>query len=303
MADFRISPELAERAFSSPRFEVLGKLDTDIATVSTWDRTMSRRTRILVPVDVQAYVVPEGGAEETVAVTGDVERDTAPFAVGTPKAPGVHLHWAMPDALLRADHDEESRSPVLPPLPDQWVVVRTLQPDGQRQVLATGWVVDARTATVTALPAFTGPATGLGEDVPDPVTGFTFGVEWTSSYAGSDRRFTFHDTLADLPALREAAQARFHGDQAVYTVAGWWSDESRDPLTGARGPAALDSVLAGLGWRVDHDADDSAHEPEDSREQRMMRQPSPARTLSSAAGPRAPVSGSRDSSLHQPATV
>ena len=25
MADFRISPELAERAFSSPRFEVLGK--------------------------------------------------------------------------------------------------------------------------------------------------------------------------------------------------------------------------------------------------------------------------------------
>ena len=151
MVDFRISPELAERAFSSPRFEVLGKLGTDVATVGTWDRSMSRRTRILVPVDVQAYVVPRGGAEETVAVSGDLETDPAPFAVGTPKEPGVHLHWAMPDALLRADHDDETRSPVLPALPDQWVVVRTLQPVGQRQVLATGWVVDARTRVVTAL--------------------------------------------------------------------------------------------------------------------------------------------------------
>jgi hypothetical protein len=272
MTDFRISPELAERAFSSPRYEVLGKLDTDVATIGTWDRTMSRRTRILVPVDVQAYVVPPGGSEETVPIVGDVQSDPAPFAVGTPKKPGVHLHWAMPDALLRAEHDEATRSPVLPVLPDQWVVVRTLQPVGQRQVLATGWVVDARTRVVTGLSSFTGPIADLPVDAPDPLTGFTLGVEWTSSYAGSERRFTFHDTLEDLPALAEAAKTSFHGDQAVYTVAGWWSDESRDPLTGARGPAALDSVLAGLGWRVDHDADDVAHEPTDSREQRMMKQ-------------------------------
>ncbi len=272
MADFKISPELAERAFSSPRYEVLGKLDTDIATIGTWDRTMSRRTRILVPVDVQAYVVPPGGSEETVPVVGDVQTDPAPFAVGTPRPPGVHLHWAMPDALLRAEHDEASSSPVLPVLPDQWVVVRTLSPEGRRQVLATGWVIDARTQAVTPLSGFTGPVAGLPADTPDPLTGFSLGVVWTSSYAGSEGRFTFHDPLEDLPALAQAAQTTFHGDQAVYTVAGWWSDESRDPLTGARGPAALDNVLAGLGWRVDHDADDVALEPEDSREQRMMTQ-------------------------------
>ncbi|MFC7496389.1 MULTISPECIES: hypothetical protein [unclassified Nocardioides] len=272
MDDFRISPELAEKAFSSPRFEVLGKLDVDVATIGTWDPTMSRRTRILVPVDVQAYVVPEGGVEETVAVTGDRDTDPAPFAVGAPKAPGVHLHWAMPDALLVADHDEETRTPRLPHLPDQWVVVRTLQPVGQRQALATGWVIDARTQVVTPLASFTGVAGDLPPEAPPGITGFTFGVEWTSSYAGSERRLTFHDSLEDLPKLASAAQTGFHGDQAVYTVAGWWSDESLDPLTGARGPAALDSVLAGLGWRVDHDADDAAHASSDGRERRMMKQ-------------------------------
>ena len=35
-------------------------------------------------------------------------------------APGVHLHWSMPDALTRAGHDDS-----MPALPNRWAVHRT----------------------------------------------------------------------------------------------------------------------------------------------------------------------------------
>ena len=264
MTDFKISTELAEKALMSARFDLLGKLGIDVATIATWDPTLSRSDRILVPVDVQAYVVPAGGAPEepTLDLTGNREADPAPFADGRPREAGVHLHWAMPDSLLIARTDTATKSPVLRVLPDQWVVVRTLQPNGGRQLLATGWVVDARTRTVTALRSYTGPG-GVPDGQPQQLDGFTFGVEWTASYGGARGRFTFHDALDDLEALGKAAPHGFAGDQAVYTVAGWWSDDSRDPLTPARGTAALDAVLSGLGWRVDHDADDAARQDAD----------------------------------------
>lgn len=275
MADFRIDRELSERALASPRFDVVGTFDTDIATIGTWDRFLSRRTRILVPVDVQAYVVgdPASGAvpEQTVDVTGDPATDPRPLEPGQAKPAGVHLHWAMPDTLLLAEPDEATRKPRLDPLPDQWVVVRTLQPTGHRQVLATGWIVDSRTGTVTPLATFSGPVSPLPDGAIDPVDGFSLGVDWTASYAGARGRFTFHDPLTDLADLRKAATQGFHGGQAVYTVAGWWSEESRDPLAGARGVASLDSVLAGLRWRVDHDTDDNAHRGTEQAETALMR--------------------------------
>jgi hypothetical protein len=270
MDEFRIDPELAETAVASPRFEMLSKLNVDVSTIGTWDPGLSRRSRILVPIDVQAYVVPAGATELTVDLLGDPETDPAPFEVGAVRAAGVHLHWAMPDALLAAARpDPTTRKPDLPVLPDQWVVIRTLQPVGHSQVLATGWVIDARTKAVTPLPAFTGPATALPDGAVSPLTGFSLGAHWTSSYTASAGRFAFHDPLADLEQLRKVATAGFEGDQAVYTVAGWWSDATADPLSGARGIAGLDAKLAGLGWDIDHDLRDLFLEERDTREVRM----------------------------------
>lgn len=279
----RISPGLAEQAIASPRFDLLGTIGTDISTIGTWDDRLSRRTRILVPVDVQAYVVPDGGLEETVDVGGDPATEQRPFAAGAPKPPGVHLHWAMPDALLAGGHDESTRSPVMPSLPDQWVVVRTLQPVGLRQVVATGWVVDARSQVVTPLPAFTGAATALPDGAAATLDGLSGGPGWTASYAGAAGRLTFHDPLTDLDALTETAPDGFAGRQAAYTVAGWWSDIAADPLSEARGSAGLDAVLSSLRWRVEHDADDRALEPVDPRTIRLMRESGlgvPAQTAS-----------------------
>ncbi len=269
MADFRINPELAEAAVASRRFELLSKLNVDVSTIRSWDPGLSRRTRILVPIDVQAYVVPAGGTEPTVDLLGDPQSDPAPFGAGAARATGVHLHWAMPDALLAAARpDPANPKPQLPQLPDQWVVVRTLQPVGHTQVLATGWVVDARTKVVTPLPLFTGPAASLPNGAVPALDGFSLGVHWTSSYTASAGRFAFHDPLTDLGPLREVATAGFDGDQAVYTVAGWWSDPAQDPVSGARGIAGLDAALARLRWDIDHDLADAYLQERDTREVR-----------------------------------
>ena len=253
---FTIDSRLATLALTSPRLGFLGRVGTDLSTIGTWDPRLPRRTRILVPVDVQAYVARADVAEPTVDLRGAAD-DPAPFAEGTARQPGVHLHWAMPDALLGVRHDQSTGGPSVTPLPDAWVVVRTLQPVGAGQAVATGWQVDARTAVVTPLGEYLGPASPLPDGAFDPVTATTSGALWTASYAASAGRFGFHDPLSDLDGLlATVAPKGFDGDQAGYTVAGWWTDAARDPLDGARGPAGLDTALAALGRRVEHDVDD-----------------------------------------------
>ncbi len=130
------------------------------------------------------------------------------------------------------------------PLPDTWVVVRTLQPRGRRTVQATGWVLDARTSAVVPLASFTGTfpeaAVDAVGDAPvlDPLTGASDGTTWTASYAASVGRLGLHDPLADLDVLAAEAPDGWEGDQATYTVAGWWRDQSQDPLAARPGARA-----------------------------------------------------------------
>ncbi|HEU4426501.1 MAG TPA: hypothetical protein VFR67_28510 [Pilimelia sp.] len=246
-----VDPGQRAEAVVDRRFTALVQAETDLAAIRTWDEWMYRRTRILVPADVQAFVVPAAGGEATVPVTGGTG-DPPPFAAASARPAGVHLHWAMPDALLAGGHDTASNSLKLPPLPDRWVVIRALQPVGERQARLRGWVLDATSRSVTPLPGYTGtPDPGPGPRL-DPLDGAAGGsLLWTASYTASEGRFGFHDTLDDV-----AATDRFEGGQAGYTVAGWWSDLAGDPLAAAVGPHKLDAALAALGWHVVHDADD-----------------------------------------------
>ena len=72
MADNRFdmvyNNEAVSAAAFSQRWAALAKLDVDIDTMRTWDRGLPRDKRILVPVDVQAHVVPAAAAEATVAI-------------------------------------------------------------------------------------------------------------------------------------------------------------------------------------------------------------------------------------------
>jgi len=277
MKDPRLDAELLAKAMTAKRWTALARSGLDLASISTWDRTLDRRTRLLVPIDVQAFVVPATGGEATVPVTGG-QGDPEPFAAGVVRARGVHLHWALPDALLRG----HVRAPTagqpaggleLRALPPRWVILRALRPKGRSAALTTGWVIDAASGSLTALAAYAGtpapPPAGTPRLQPlDAAAGGS--LLWTASYTASAGRFGFHDPLADLPAPGSPqAPDGLADDHAVYVVAGWWPELAQDPLAGVAGPRRLDEVLAGLGWLVAHDGDDAVREAEDVRLERQ----------------------------------
>ena len=269
MAPFELGGEQLRKSVYTDRFAALARADVDLATWRTWDPGLVRDQRILVPVDVQARVVPTTGGEVIVRV-GGIDGDPAPFDPGEPAEPGVHLHWAMPDALLRAEHDTETRKPVLPVLPDRWVVVRTLLPEGSRSAYASGWVIDATTAGITPLATFAGtvpPGTSLLDNT--ALDGAALGsLMWTATYTAAAGRFTLHDRLADLPGPEVAPQG-FHRGRASYTVAGWWTDSADDVLAGARDGTTLTRRLAELGWSVSPDGEDAVAYPDDPKVRKL----------------------------------
>ena len=273
MAAFDLTPERLRRSVYTDRFAALARADVDLATWRTWDKNLVRDHRILVPVDVQAYVVPTDGREACVDVAG-VDGDPAPFDPGAVRPPGVHLHWALPDALLRGENDPVTRRVRMPRLPDRWVVVRTLLPEGARTAYASGWVLDAVTGGVTPLSTYAGtvpPGTPpLDGGVPlEVLDGAARGsLLWTATYQGALNRFALHDPLLDLPGV-EVAPHGIHRGRASYTVAGWWTDSGTDPLAGTRGETSLRARLAELRWWVSPDGEDAVEYAEDPRSAKL----------------------------------
>lgn len=66
------------KAIFDERWAWLVRADTDLGSVTTWDPNLRRNKRILVPVDVQAYVAHESNPESLVPVTGG-PGDPLPF--------------------------------------------------------------------------------------------------------------------------------------------------------------------------------------------------------------------------------
>lgn len=262
MFEFVLKPEVLDQAVYSQRWAWLARANVDVKTIVTWDRKLPRNRRILVPIDVQAYVATENSLETVVPVTGGPD-DPPPFAGGDKPAAGIHLHWAMPDALLRGGESAAGGELEMPLLPERWVVVRALFPVGLERPMLRGWVIDARKGSVTALDGFDG-ATPDSDEQPafDHLDAIVGGSPlWTASYAASAGRFGFHDPLDDLDALRETAKQGFSGDAAAYVVAGWYPDASDDPLN-ASGSSELFDLIDELGWFLDPEADEAASEPD-----------------------------------------
>ncbi len=274
MSDFQVTAKELRAAVYSPRYAALARAGVDLGTWLTWDHTLPRNKRILVPIDVQAFVVPATGGEATVAV-GAVREDPTPFDPGAVRPPGIHLHWALPDALLRGENDPAARKLVMPALPDRWVVIRTLLPEGTRTAYASGWVVDAVHGVVVPLATYAGTidkdvVSSSTAPVLDPLDGAARGtLLWSATYEGAKDRFTLHDPLTDLDGLGPIAPQGFHRGLAAYTVAGWWTDAGADPLAGATGSTSLDRLLKSLGWYVTGDGEDDLDEEADPRLRRL----------------------------------
>ena len=250
------------KAVYDERWAWLVRADTDLATVNTWDPNLRRNKRILVPIDVQAYVANESNPEPLVPVTGGPD-DPVPFAEGQVPANGVHLHGARPDALLRGGESKAGGQLEMTELPNHWVVVRALFPVGLKRPMLRGWVIDAKTANVRPLSSFDGSNFGTSEQPTyEPLDGTVGGSPlWTASYHASASRFAFHDALEDLPDLRKTAKDGFEKDAAIYTVAGWYTDMNKDPLAVVSKKDLLD-VMADLGWHLDPEAEPPSNDPD-----------------------------------------
>ena len=110
-----INPEDVGKAIFTERYAVLARTGLSVAAIDSWDEQLARDSRLLVPIDVQALVIDAGGGGEAVPTEtvlpivdeGDTEGvlpvPPAPFGKPFERAPGVHLHWAMPDGLTRGD--------------------------------------------------------------------------------------------------------------------------------------------------------------------------------------------------------
>lgn len=246
------------------QFSAIVKSGVSAEVAGTWNAELPRIPRLLVPVDLRALVI----ADETVehAAVGvriypdqdypvaEGERRLEPFTdFSEGRAPGVHLHWAMPDGLTHGrvvtTNEEDGTSTLeLRPLPNRWLVMR-VEPGVRRSVRA--WVLEAERAQSGKLeewvepgpppePPASGPPTLIR---PGELTAMAGGdVAWAAIYDNVVDRFAFHDDLSDL-TRRDLP--------LTYVVVGWYSIPDLDPLFLGDTAATFEQAMSDLGWTFD----------------------------------------------------
>ena len=212
---------------------------------------------LVVPVDVQALYVPSGHSERYVKLPLDLGPDAAQggatpvFQTPVARPKGVHLHWAMPDGLLRGEIGETGggtgTSLSLPPLPDRWLVVRMTGEKDARRLTLRSWVIESDGGRVFDLTSWPGGAPLVsGAQLPagrlDGVIGGSPG--WTAGYDAALNRFAFHDPLDDLDPGRVTTGL------ASYVIIGWWADAGQEPLASRWSRFSISRRLAQLGWQA-----------------------------------------------------
>jgi hypothetical protein len=193
---------------------------------------------LLVPIAVTAKVVK---ADTPVPALGG-----KPFNRDSKLEAGVHVHWALPDALTRATvlSGDPGNQVVFPGVPDLWMVTRfnqgpaTNARDPKRGWRA--WVVDSRTQTVTPFSSWKLP-TGRDPRMLHTVAGMlpsaagvkypgwglwdqsagNFDLALAAYYPAARARFGLFDDLSDLTVKT---------GNVSYTVVGWYSISDNDPL-------------------------------------------------------------------------
>jgi hypothetical protein len=217
--------------------------------VATWDPALVRDLRLLVPVDVRALVVAPGEDVEhadvaTTLLAGGEPGGKAvpqPFTDGAARAPGVYLHWALPDALTSGTGDETA-GVQMRPLPDRWLVAR-LEPGARRAMKA--WVIESERGRRVPLEDWPDG----GEAVP-PAPELT--AEQLTAMAGGDPAWAaVWDNVVDRFAMHDDLDARFELRDVAYLVAGWHSKPELDPIHPSPGRPQFDELLRQLGWELD----------------------------------------------------
>ena len=237
------------KAATSASFTRLAEAGLSPRVIATWDPALMRDPRLLVPVDVRALAVAPGEDVEhadvatTLLAGGEPGGKVGPppFTDGTARAPGVYLHWALPDALTRGTGDETA-GVQMPPLPDRWVVAR-LEPGAPRAMKA--WVIESERGRRVGLEEWSeGAATGA--------PGAELTAEQLTAIAGGDPAWAaVWDNVVDRFAIHDDLDGRFDLRDVAYLIAGWHSKPELDPIHPAAGRPQFDELLRELGWELD----------------------------------------------------
>jgi hypothetical protein len=205
--------------------------------INTWNPFLIRTPRVLVPVQLDALVirpneVAQGWADCRLKSAPDDPNPTRydilpdPFAeLDGQRAPGVYLHWALPDALTHGNAEGDTAT--FPAAPDRWLVLR-MSPSGRylgrNQIgmrAVTGWVLRAGDKIPQAidLDSFTEGAPSQ-DAINNPLTVASLGdVAWTAYYDNCINRLAFYDNLRGI-----------NQGPLSYLVCGWYSNPALDPL-------------------------------------------------------------------------
>ncbi len=119
---------------------------------------------LLVPTNVQAFVVGKAAAEPLYDLApvprtmndlkgwyrdGKYAFSFQSSKLGSGLESGIHLHWALPTALVHARHEGHDK-PVQPCIPNRWLVQRLSYAAGGATISSTAWVVESDYVSDTA---------------------------------------------------------------------------------------------------------------------------------------------------------
>ena len=237
-----------------------------------------RNRRLLVPMNLEALVVGKNvSGSRWVDLKPGFSKfsrnrflgqylEYEPFSSTVPNlhAPGIHLHWALPDGSTHSAK-EATGEWRFPQIPNRWVIVRLWdQGKGTKVDLQTkAWVLESDAITDDdSATSFPRPQAGdpyryevvqvgkrfelnqwSGEPASPPpdasvrLTALGYGdPAFGAYYPASKTVLGFHDK--DLDALQNTPLA--------YFVAGWYSSPSKDPLHQALTQAARGEPIRAL---------------------------------------------------------
>jgi hypothetical protein len=167
--------------------------------------------------------------------------------------PGVHLHWALPDALTHGrqirdnSNDEPKQPPEFPFIPNRWMVQRIIREPQNGNINLRTWIIESD----FLFAAYAGKCFD-GEDWqegPNPayklkLTALGYGdPAFAAYYPACKSMLGFHDALTDVA----------DGTELTYMVLGWYSDPAKDPLYNGGLPASSSqwsATLKKLKWSV-----------------------------------------------------
>ncbi|TGK18988.1 hypothetical protein EHO61_08785 [Leptospira fluminis] len=265
------------QSVDSPSFLIV-PVDLDAMCVGKNDS--EQRTSLTAPATANFVTLPYIGGPQgpylgDMFVSKPFQTESIPLKIG------VHLHWALPDSLTRGvqtEKDDGSLFIRFPDVPNRWLLTRVLTNEKDPEVPQTSlksWVIESDFLSTDAnsyfdhtnIPMNQNGSFSFSETNPPfrymgraielekwsessdpnverfaPFTAIGYGEPRFASYYPNCRTvFGYQDTFSDI--------VNFDSENVSisYTVVGWYSDTSKDPI---RSSADLAKTLKSYKWEL-----------------------------------------------------